>query len=328
MNPEVEDALPGLVEQVLIAPEQAALAGRIARRELVSVRGELRTALYLGVLLVLAGVSLLVKENLERIGPVAIATGIGLAALLALAWVVRNGPAFTWGSDESPHLAFDYVLLLGVLLVGADLAYSEWKFTPLGAGWTWHLFFMALFAGAMAVRYDSRVLWSLALSTFAAWRGVAVSFATATHSLLGEVSEAARVNALVCGAFFIALGALAKRFDRKAHFEPAAVYLGWLLVLGGLVAGSLEHVFGHEDAVNPWALATLAVGAGLAVWTLRQRRFWLFALGVVAGYIGLSVLTLRALGSEFGCFWFWTTSTGVLVLLLVVYLRLGKGQDA
>ena len=61
---------------------------------------------------------------------------------------------------------------------------------------------------------------------------------------------------------------------------------------------------------------------------MRQRRFWLFALGVVAGYIGLSVLTVHAVGEEFGCFWFWTTSTGVLVLLLVVYLKLGKGHDA
>jgi hypothetical protein len=328
MNPEVESALPGLVERGLIAPEQAALAGRIARGDLVSVRGELRTALYLGVLLVLAGVSLLVKENLDRIGPVGIAAGIGLAAALALFWVVRRGPAFTWGSDESPHLAFDYILLLGVLLVGADLAYIEWKFTPLGPAWSWHLLFMALFAGGMAVRYDSRVLWSLALSTFAAWRGVAVSFHAATHSLLGEVSDVVRVNAIVCGAFFIALGGLAKRFDRKAHFEPAAAYLGWLLVLGGLVAGSMNRIFGSQEVLNPWALATLLVGTGLAVWTVRQRRFWLFALGVIAAYIGLSVLMVRAMGSEFGCFWFWTTSTGVLVLLLVVYLKLGKGQDA
>jgi len=328
VNPEVEHALPGLVEGGLIAPEQAAIASRIARRELVSVRGELRTALYLGVLLVLAGVSLLVKENLERIGPVAIAFGIGLAAAFALLWVVRRGPAFTWASDESPHLAFDYILLLGVLLVGADLAYIEWKFTALGAAWSWHLFGMALFAGAMAVRYDSRVLWSLALSTFAAWRGVAVSFDAAAHTMLGEVSEVVRWNALACGVFFVVLGALARRFDRKAHFEPVAIYLGWLLVLGGLVAGSLQHLFGASGEANPWAFATLAVGAGLAVWTVRQRRFWLFALGVVAAYIGLSVLTLRTVGEEFGCFWFWTTSTGVLVLLLVVYLKLGKGQDA
>ena len=45
-----------------------------ASDELVSVRWELRTLLYLGVLLVTAGVGLLVKENFDRIGPVAVAS--------------------------------------------------------------------------------------------------------------------------------------------------------------------------------------------------------------------------------------------------------------
>lgn len=327
MNHEVEAALPGLVADGLLTAEQGALARRVARRELVSVRGELRTALYLGVLLVLAGVSLLVKENLDRIGPVGIAVGIGVAAGLALAWVVRRGPAFSWHVAESPHLAFDYVLLLGVLLVGADLAYVEWKFTPLGPQWTWHLLLMALVAGAAGVRYDSRVLWSLALSTFAAWRGVAVGVHAASRALFGETASIVRANTLACGIFFVVLGVLCRRFDRKAHFEPVTTYLGWLLTLGALVAGSTAHAFDRTGGSMPWAAAALLTGSGLAVWTFRERRFWLFAMGVVAAYFGLSVLVLRTLGDEFGCLWFWSASSGLLVLLVVVYLRFGKGDD-
>lgn len=327
MNPEVKTALPALVEQGLIAPEQAALAGRIARRELVSVRGELRAALYLGVLLFMAGVSLLVKENLERIGPVGIAVGLTVAALAALFWVARHGPAFSWGERESEHLAFDYILLLGVLLAGADLAYVEWKFTPLGAAWSWHVLGMSLFAGAMAVRYDSRVLWSLALSTFAAWRGVAVTLHGAARAMEGETATAVRWNALVVGALFVMVGALCKRFERKAHFEPVAAYLGWLLVLGALVAGAVSGAFSSDPTHLPWSLALLLTGAGLAVWMVRQRRFGLFALGVIAAYIGLSALVVRTIAQELGCFWFWSTSTAVLVLLLVVYLRWGKGAE-
>lgn len=328
MNPEVEHALPGLVEQGLIAPQQAALAGRVARRELVSVRGELRTALYLGVLLLMAGVSLLVRENLERIGPVGIAVGLTVGALAALFWVVRRGPEFSWGEQASEHLAFDYILLLAVLLVGADLAYIEWKFTPLGAAWSWHVLGMSLFAGAMAVRYDSRVLWSLALSTFAAWRGVAVSLHAAARVLEGETAVAVRWNALVCGAVFVVLGVLCKRLGRKAHFEPVAAYLGWLLVLGALIAGSVSGPFSNDPTRLLWALALLLTGGALAVWMVRQRRFGLFALGVIAAYIGLSALVVRTMAEELGCFWFWSTSTGVLVLLLVVYLRWGKGAEA
>src|SRR4051794_24452647 len=158
MNPDVADAIPRLVEAGVLPPDEAPRLLRVARGELLSVHGELRALLYAGVLLITGGVGLLVKENLDRIGPVAIAVGIGLAAAAALAWVIAKAPAFSWGPVPSPHLAFDYMLLLGVLLAGAELAYVEWKFTPLGAHWPWHLLLMALLAGVAAFRFDSRVI--------------------------------------------------------------------------------------------------------------------------------------------------------------------------
>jgi hypothetical protein len=60
------------------------------------------------------------------------------------------------------------MLLLGVLLASADLAYIEVKFTPLGDAWPWHLLIVAVLSGLLAFRCDSRVVFSFALTTFAA----------------------------------------------------------------------------------------------------------------------------------------------------------------
>ncbi|HEX3126705.1 MAG TPA: hypothetical protein VH394_05190 [Thermoanaerobaculia bacterium] len=94
---------------------------------------------------------------------------------------------------------------------------------------------MALLAGAAAFRFESRPVFSLALSTFAAWRGVSVGMLGFTF--LPEAS-AVRWNAILCGVLFAGLGFVLKRTRRKAHFEPVAVHLGWLLILGGIAAGS------------------------------------------------------------------------------------------
>jgi hypothetical protein len=83
MNPDVADAIPRLAESGVLPPDAAPRLLRVARGELLSVHWELRALLYVGVLLVTGGVGLLVKENLDRIGPVAIAAGIGLAAAAA-----------------------------------------------------------------------------------------------------------------------------------------------------------------------------------------------------------------------------------------------------
>lgn len=316
VNPDVAKAIPELAASGALPAEKVPLLLREARGELLSVHAELRALLYAGVLLITGGVGVLVKENLDRIGPLAIAVGLGVAAAAALAWVIAKAPPFSWRPVPSPHLALDYILLLGVLLAGADLAYVEWRFTPLGAHWPWHLLIMAVLTGAAAFRFDSRVVFSLSLSTFAAWRGVSVAFFSL--SPLHE-ETAVRFSAIVCGALFVVLGFVLARLDRKAHFEPVAVNLGWLLVLAGISSGFFEG--GRPEVI--WGLALLLVGTGLAAGAFRARRFSLFAYGVLAGYAGLSRVVFGLVDLEvLGCFWFGITSLALILGLLFAQRRM------
>jgi hypothetical protein len=315
VNPDVAKAIPELAASGVLPAEKAPLLLRLARGELLSVHGELRALLYAGVLMIAGGVGLPVKENLDRIGPLAIAIGIGLAAAAALTWVIAKAPPFSSRAVPSPHLAFDYILLLAVLLAGAELAYVEWKFTPLGAHWPWHLLIMALLTGVAAFRFDSRVVFSLSLSTFAAWRGVSV--ALLSSGLWNGSGEAARWNSIASGALFALLGLVLARANRKAHFEPVAVNLGWLLMLGGIGSG----IFAPGGMA--WSGALLLVGAGLAAGAFRARRFPLFAFGILAAYVGLSRLVIEATSFEMlGCFWFSVTSLLVIVGLLFAQRRM------
>ena len=54
----------------------------LEERRVFSLQVELRVALYAGVAAVLAGVGLLIRNNLDRIGPVALLGGILLSALI------------------------------------------------------------------------------------------------------------------------------------------------------------------------------------------------------------------------------------------------------
>jgi hypothetical protein len=319
MNPDVAVAVERLGQEAVLTPQQTAHFGRVARGELVSVRPELRFLLYGGVLAIMAGVGLLVQQNLDRIGPVAIAAALWLSAAGALFWAQQHAPAFTWGKAPSGHLAFDYILLLGVLLTGSALAYTEVQFTPLGPGWSAHLLVMSLFAGALAVWGDSRTVAGLALSTFAAWRGVSASPLSRAFWSGPESEIAIRWNAVVTGLLFVGLGYALVRTDKKAHFEPLAAHLGWLLILAAILSGVGEG--GGVGAA--FQLGLLVVGSGLAVFSFRAGRFSLFGIGLVAAYIGLTALTASALPDPFmGFLWFIATGGGVLVALLVAHQKI------
>ncbi|MFI5198539.1 MAG: hypothetical protein ACHQJD_07965 [Thermoanaerobaculia bacterium] len=292
MNPDVAAAVERLRGDGVFEDLLAIRFGRVARRELVTVRLEIRAALYAGVLLLTAGVGLFVKENHERIGPAAIGVAIGIGAAACLLWAARRSAPFAWGEAASAHAGFDYVLLLGALLVATDLAYLETQFALLGPGWPWHLLVVAAFYGLLAYRFDSKMLLSLALASFAAWRGISVSV---ERTSLGSGDPARlRIEALSCGTLFVALGVTAARRHRKAHFEDVYVNAGLLLVFGGLLSG----VFGkRNDGWGGWLLALLLVSSAVALGAFRARRTLPFALAVLAAWLGLQRLVFESAGA-------------------------------
>ena len=319
MNPDVVSAVARLRAGNVLSGEQAALFDRVARRLLVSLRFEIRALLYVGVLLLTSGVGLLVKEHHQEIGPWAIALAIGLAAAACLVWVSRVATPFSWGEVPSPTVAFDYVLLLGLLLFASDLAYIEVQFTLLGANWAHHLLVVGLVYLAAAYLWDSRTILGLALTTLAAWRGVSISLASAWKSQPDDLRE----NALVLGVLYVAAAALSVWLGRKAHFEAVFANAGLLLVLGALVSGAL-------DDETEWAiwLAVLLVVAGIVTWHgFRLDRSLYFVQGVVAAYIGLLRLLFQPFQHTDSSIPFFLAALLGLGVLFVIFAAHRRMQD-
>jgi hypothetical protein len=289
VSPEALTVVERLRAAGLVSEPLAVRLGRIARGELVSIHSELRLALYAGALLVAAGVGVLVEQNLERLGAVTIATALTLALASCFFWVARHAPRFAWAEAPSAHLAFDYILLLGVLLGAADLAFLEAEWTPLGPAWPWHLLLVSLATALVAFRYDSRIVFSLALSSFAAWRGVSIDLGKRGIERLLGAPGPLRANTIGCALLFLLVGLLLRRAGRKAHFEPVATHVGWLLLLGSCISG-----IGTRGAAElAWTLALLVVAAALAFLAARGRRFALLAMGVVPAFVAVSALFHR-----------------------------------
>jgi hypothetical protein len=324
-SPEAARALPELVATGVVTPAEAAPLLAAARGELVSVRAELRALLALGVAALTAGIGLFLKEHHEEIGPLTIAVLLSLAAAACLWAVWRRAPAFTWEKSAEVDWILDGLLLLAVALLGADLAWIETQFTPLGAAWAWHLFWMSLVTAALAVRFDSIAVWSLALTTFAAWRGVSMTPSPERVAQSLWANDALlRANLLLCAVLFVLLGWVAVRSGRKVHFEPTSTFLA--AIAAGLAFGS-----GINGPHNwpLWALALALLGAAVARFAFWKRRLALFALGALGLYAGVTRFLVEIPGAAyFGCFWFAGTTVGAIALLILVHRRFRAAEAA
>ena len=316
-SPEVARALPTMVAEGLLASETAAPLLAVARGELVSVRDELRALLGLAVAATTAGLGMWVVAYRERLGPLAIALLLGLAAVATVWLLLRRAPAFTWGRAVGRDWTIDGLALLAVGLLGAEIAWIETRFSALGPHWPYNLLLMSLVTAVLAVRVDSIPTWSLALATFAAWRGVALmpSVPGQIEGALFGREDRLRIEFLVCGALFLTLAFALERLDRKRHFEPATTLLAFVSAALGMVSG-----LGDSGGWPLWSLALGALGLVTAVWAFRRRRRGMLALGALAAYVALTRFLVEVPGAAaIGCFWFLASAVGAIVLMIVVH---------
>jgi len=315
------EAIERLAAEGVIPAAEAPRISRIARGELVSVRLEIRALLYAGVTLAVAGAGLFVREHYRQIGPVAITLALSLAAAGCLVFVARAARPFSWERVPASTLASQYVLILGVLLLGADLAYVESQFRVLGPEWPYHLLLYSGIAFLAAYRFDSPAVLSLALSAFAAWRGVEVK--SALGFLFRDGGSRARMNAIGCGLLFLAGAAASARARRKAHFEAVWGNLGCLLLFGGLLSGALG-----SSAWPFWDGALLAACAAVLALAVRAGREAYAAQAIVAGYLGAMRFVLHPVTDEKLLFLLVAASASLTLWVLVRLHRRMQGRHA
>ena len=286
---------------------------RLEGREVFSVRPELLVALYVAVATLVAGVGLLVKDNLDRIGPVTLLSAIFAASAICYAVVLR---AQRRRGERS--LGLDYVLLLGALMFSTAVAYAEVQFKVLGAGWSRHLLLLAAWHLVTAYLFRSRLLLSVALTAFAGWLGVEARLGSAFDPLYPMWGAGPR--SLLCALVFW----LGSRFHAHERTETGSgfrdVYRQFAANFGfwGALALGADSSTRWIGAATLLVLAIIIGRAGLAE---RRESFLLYAVGYST--IGLVWLESLLLGSFLFTSWIGLfTVIGAVMLLLKLRARL------
>ncbi|MGA9556828.1 MAG: DUF2157 domain-containing protein, partial [Terriglobales bacterium] len=137
-----------------ISPEQYAHLAGLSRSEPFSVFLELNVLLYAGVVAFVAGLGWTVSTWSEQLGDVLVQAV--LSTLLAVCFWYCFSRAAAWSPAETPTPSpiFDYVLYLGSLVWGVELAYVESRLHVLSGQWDLYLLATAVLFFFLAYRFD------------------------------------------------------------------------------------------------------------------------------------------------------------------------------
>jgi len=288
----------GFISDASFEKVQAESANR-----LLSVQWELKTILYLGVLLLSGGLGILVYKNIDTIGHQAILAFIALVSAGCFYYCNKNKLPFGWGKIAAPNLLSDYLLLLGCLTFIGLIAYLQYQYNVFGNRYGLATFIPMVLLFFVAYYFDHLGILTMAITSFAAWMGLTV---TPLHLIQSNDFSDSRIifTGMGIGLVLLIAAWATQRRKWKAHFEFTYSNFGTNVLYVSLLAA----MFRFEEI--GWLL-WFVIFALFAFYTYRksiaERSFYFLLITSLYSYIAVSFVVVKIL--SFGGF-----ETGFLYL--------------
>jgi Predicted membrane protein (DUF2157) len=295
---------------------QRAEAGE--RDRLFPLHWELRTLLYLGVLLLTGGLGILVYKNIDSIGHQAVLAFIALVTAGSFFYCFRKKAPFDWGKVAVADPFFDYILLLGCLSLLIFLGYLQYEYGVFGSHYGMATFIPMVILFFTAYYFDHLGVLSVAITNLGAWAGIAVTPLSIFRE--GNFSDGRLIfTGVMLGVVLLAAGWLSAGRRWKPHFETTYTNFGVHLFFIAALAG----LFTYDHFI--WFLALMGIGWFLYTRAFRRRSFYFIVVIVLYEYIALCYVVVRLLflmsGADLapialGFIYFILSAIGVAVLLI------------
>ena len=311
------DVLNELVNQRIIPPDQRTKIADFEQTKPFSLHWELRSVLYIGILLLSSGLGLLVYDNFDRIGHGASLTAmaIGCGTCFFFAW--RHRPDWTFDQARSRSTFGDYALLLACLLFLTLEGYAQYAYNIFGERYGLVTLLPALLFLPLAYRFDHRGVLSMALTALISWVGVTVR-PLELYFKTNFFNQSTVFSAIVLALILIGGALLLERRRIKPHFTETHLTIAGNLLMIALLGG----LFNFEGLRIGFGLG-LAVACVVFDQLARRRELFLFLLmSSVYGYIGVTFLVFHyLLGGFLGGsgldYWYFILTGSVLVSYLL-----------
>ncbi len=310
------DILRDLLAQEIIAPEEADKIALFESKKPFSLHWELKTLLYLGVILLNIGLGALIYENIDTIGHAALITLIGALSAACFWYSIRHRNPFSSTETVSPTPFYDYILLLGCLSFLIMEGYWQYQYQIFGSRYGMATLIPTILFFGLAYWLDNRGVLSLGITALATWLGITVT----PQDLLSQNdfnSETIVATGAFLGALLSLIAFLSERQGFKKHFSLTylnfGVHIGMISCLAGMMM--LEHFLIY---IPLFAIAVL-----FYMWYARTRSsFYFLTVTVIYAYIGLTYLLFQLLENSnmdliayFYLFYFMASCAGVIVFL-------------
>ena len=281
-----EQATQTLLEKNLISDEQFKQIQTYRSLNIFSLHNELRFLLYLSVLLFTTGIGILIYQNIDTIGHIAILSLLLIVTVISFYFCFKNAVGFKKEEVLFPNPLYDYLLLTAVILSCTFVGYLQFQYQPFGTNYGLATLIPTVISFICAYYFDNKSVLTIAITGLAAYIGLSVTPQDLVNNEL-YANESLSYSAIVLGFLLIFWTLYNSRIELKTHFN--SIYLTFALHI--ISIASINNLL--DDY---WFLFTIVLAGSCFYFykiSYELRSISLYVFMSIYAYMGINIVLFK-----------------------------------
>ncbi|WP_343585690.1 DUF2157 domain-containing protein [Flavobacterium sp.] len=285
-----EQATQSLFEKNLITENQFREIKEYRDLSIFSLNAELKLFLYLSVILFTSGIGILIYENIDSIGHIAILSLLLIVIAVCFFYCFKHSKGFQKEETTFEHPVLEYLVLAGNILTCIFIGYLQFQYKPFGEHYGLATLVPTIVSFFCAYYFDNRSVLTIAITGLAAYIGLSVTPQDLLKSNDFYASQNLSYSAVALSVLLILWVIYSRRISLKTHF--GLIFLTFALHIASIA--SIANMTSYDTIA--WILFTLIL-AGSTYYFYRTsydyKAMSLYVFMIVYAYIGANIFLFR-----------------------------------
>ena len=285
-----EQATQSLFEKNLITENQFREIKEYRDLSIFSLNAELKLFLYLSVILFTSGIGILIYENIDSIGHIAILSLLLIVIAVCFFYCFKHSKGFQKEETTFEHPVLEYLVLAGNILTCIFIGYLQFQYKSFGEHYGLATLVPTIVSFFCAYYFDNRSVLTIAITGLAAYIGLSVTPQDLLKSNDFYASQNLSYSAIALSVLLILWVVYSRRISLKTHF--GLIFLTFALHIASIA--SIANMTSYDTIA--WMLFTLIL-AGSTYYFYRTsydyKAMSLYVFMIVYAYIGANIFLFR-----------------------------------
>lgn len=290
MNKFDNQATEALLERKLITDHQYQEIAVYRSLNIFSLNAELKFFLYLSVLLFTSGIGVLIYNNIDTIGHIAILSILLIVIGVCFYFCFKNSKGFQKSEVTFEHPVLEYLVLVASILTCIFIGYLQFQYKPFGTHYGLATLIPTLVSFFCAYYFDNKSVLTIAITGLAAYVGLSVTPQDLLNNNNFYSDQSLSYSAIMLGVLLVLWIIYSSRIQLKTHFN--LIFLTFALHI--ISIASISNLI--NDYYGIWMIfALILVGSSYYFFKVSHdlKSISLYVFMIVYAYIGFNIFLFR-----------------------------------